>query len=342
MGRHRHKVMTLANVVGCGWGAKRTRGRKTDQEGLIVFVRRKTPLPALHPRDVVPLRIDDVATDVIEVGDVRLLAHPRRVVSEGKQSEPERTARWRPVRPGISFGHVAVTAGTLGAVVKDARTGQLYFLSNNHVAANATDGHDGRAGIGDGVLQPGAYDGGTPEDDVIGHLERFVPLHPLLKTPHCPWARLIEQALNVPLALLAKHYAVRLFRQHPEDNLVDVALVKPIDGLSATPDIVGIGPVRGIAEAHVDMRVKKSGRTSGVTAGEVVAIGATMHVGLGENGLARFADQVVTTPLAQPGDSGSLVVDEENRAVGLLFAGSDQATLCNRMSTVCTLLDITL
>ena len=38
--------------------------------------------------------------------------------------------------------------------------------------------------------------------------------------------------------------------------------------------------------------------------------------------------------MSQPGDSGSLAVDESNRAVGLLFAGSDRTTVFNPIAAV--------
>jgi hypothetical protein len=45
-------------------------------------------------------------------------------------------------------------------------------------------------------------------------------------------------------------------------------------------------------------------------------------------------DQIVTSNISQGGDSGSLVLDENNNAVGLLFAGSDKATIFNRIQNV--------
>lgn len=348
VGKHRHRVLNLANVVGCGWGVKRTAGRATAESGMIVFVRRKMAPDELHPRDMVPLHIDEQCTDVVEVGDIRLLVGtapvaedaPRTLRSEPPSGDVDRTARWRPARPGISFGHAAITAGTLGAVVRDKTTGATYMLSNNHVCANSSDGVDGRADAGDAVLQPGAYDGGVVGDDVIGNLERFVPIHPLFKAPSCSWARVTERALNVPLRLIARGYVLRFQRMREEDNVVDCGIVKPVDDVDVSDNIVGIGRVRGVAEAEPGMGVKKSGRTSGVTSGEVVAVGATLNVGLGENTVARFADQIVTTPMGQPGDSGALVLDANNRAVGLLFAGSDEATLCNRIGAVCDALNV--
>jgi len=335
--RYRDRLLPLANVVGCGWGRKRVGGRPTDRECLVVFVRKKEPPQRLGRQEMVPRTLGEVPTDVVEVGDVRLLALPARHEDEGPV---DRTARLRPAPPGVSIGHVLVSAGTFGAVVYDEETGERCILSNNHVLANQTDGTDERAAVGDPVLQPGPYDGGTVERDVIGHLLRFSPIRPPLSVPACGIARAVEAALNAPLRLLWPRYELRLLRRAEEDNLVDAALVKPVSPDAIRDTIVGIGRVRGTAEAFVGMKVMKSGRTSGVTYGEVLALGATLNVGLGGGVIARFADQIVTTAMAEPGDSGSLVLDERRRAVGLLFAGSDKATLCNRIQAVCEALRV--
>lgn len=327
----RDRVLGLANVVGCGWGTKRVGGRATDRSGLIVFVRKKVSKNELRRQDVIPLNVGDAPTDVVQVGDLRLLDGNARV---------NRLARERPASPGLSIGHVKITAGTFGAVVRDKKTGQPLILSNNHVIANQSDGEDGRAAEGDAVLQPGPHDGGRPETDTIGHLYRFVPVRPFTAPPECPIARGFEAVVNAPLRVVAPKYEVRLFRQTEVDNLVDCAVAKPTEAVIIDADIVKIGRVRGMVEAEMDMSVCKSGRSSGVTRGHVVALGATLNVGLGGTTVARFTDQIVTTPMAQPGDSGSLVLDDNNEAVGLLFAGSDEATLCNRIQNVCAALDV--
>ena len=58
---------------------------------------------------------------------------------------------------------------------------------------------------------------------------------------------------------------------------------------------------------------------------------------------ARFEEQLVTTPMSEPGDSGSVVVDADSLlAIGLLFAGSDQATILNPMQAVLDALEVAL
>jgi hypothetical protein len=50
--------------------------------------------------------------------------------------------------------------------------------------------------------------------------------------------------------------------------------------------------------------------------------------------MAQFTDQIVTSPMSQGGDSGSLVVERDSHeAVGLLFAGSQQSTVISPIQT---------
>ena len=61
------------------------------------------------------------------------------------------------------------------------------------------------------------------------------------------------------------------------------------------------------------------------------------------NWVAQFENQIVSTPMSQGGDSGSLLVDADSRrAVGLLFAGSSQATVFNPIQTVLDALGVTI
>jgi NS3 serine protease len=55
---------------------------------------------------------------------------------------------------------------------------------------------------------------------------------------------------------------------------------------------------------------------------------------------AIFRGQIVADVPSQGGDSGSLVVDDRGRAVGLLFAGSASTTLINPIGAISELLDV--
>ncbi len=89
------------------------------------------------------------------------------------------------------------------------------------------------------------------------------------------------------------------------------------------------------------MAVRKSGRTTELTDGEITVLNATVDVSYGVGRTARFEDQVVSGPMSQGGDSGSLLVAGDSlEAVGLLFAGSDQTTIYNPIQAVLDCLEV--
>ncbi len=321
--------LSVPNVVGVGLGYKVVGGQQTDILSISVLVSRKLPANELERHYLIPRQVGDAPTDVLEVGELRLL------------HDLDRRARLRPVRPGVSIAHYRVSAGTLGAVVYDRRTRASLLLSNNHVLANITDGSDGRAQVGDPILQPGRYDGGT-QSDVVARLERFVPIHRAAVEPSCRVAKAVEGMLNRLVGRVAPRYQLRLFRVTRAANLVDAAVARPLTSDLVDPDILEVGVPRGTTEPRIGMEVLKSGRTSGVTRGRIQVIRATVRVFMGELGWAYFSEQMVTTALAEPGDSGSLVLNHRLEAVGLVGAGSQQATVCSTITNVCRLLAVVL
>ncbi|MCG1012133.1 hypothetical protein JT739_05895 [Tepidanaerobacter sp. GT38] len=323
--QHEKKLLSLENVVGVGLGYKIIQNKITNKPAIIVLVKEKIPDEKLLGRNCVPKVLSDIPTDVIEVGEVKLL--------------DARIEKARPARPGMSIGHYKITAGTLGAIVKDSKTGRPLILSNNHVLANATDGTDGKSAIGDAILQPGAHDGGT-SSDVIAHLERFIPIYRNTTTSTCPIVKRVEKIVNSILKVIKPDYEINFVKKTSSKNLVDAAVARPIKDEYVSSDIVGLGKITGIQQPSIGMTVQKSGRTTGVTSSEIKAMNVVINVMLGPGEEATFYDQILTGPMAQPGDSGSLVVDENMKAVGLLFAGSDQATLVNPITNVIKLLQI--
>ncbi|MEO0247476.1 MAG: hypothetical protein ABIM20_05820 [candidate division WOR-3 bacterium] len=70
----------------------------------------------------------------------------------------------------------------------------------------------------------------------------------------------------------------------------------------------------------------KYGRTTGLTFGFLIAINATIKILIG-NSYVLFENQIVIErdgdKFSDRGDSGSLILDSERRAIGLLFTGSE-------------------
>ena len=231
--------------------------------------------------------------------------------TEEPPSECARDARCeRPVPIGVSTGHPAITAGTIGARVKDA-AGNVYALSNNHVYADVNS-----ATIGDNVLQPGAYDGGTDPADAVGTLAAFEPIDFTAGST----------------------------------NTIDAAIASTTTGdLGKSTLSDGYGtPGSSTKTLRINEKVKKYGRTTGQTKGFVWALNATVDVNYGApNGVARFVGQIVFkgqgASFSAGGDSGSLIVTQKggNRPVSLLFAGSSQFTIGNPIDPVLSRFGVT-
>ena len=312
---HEAALFSRANVVGVAIARKVVGGRETDEPCVVVYVERKRPEAELARRDVVPKAVEGVRTDVVETGRFHALGSaPPDVV--------ERTSRVRPAPGGVSIGHPRTTAGTLGVVAR-TRSGGRVILSNNHVLANSND-----AKAGDVILQPGPADGGRP-DDGIARLASFVPLV-FDDRDLGPFGRFLERLFG-PLLSWAGLGLKRL--PTGRTNLVDAALAEPLDPDDVRAEILEIGRVAGTAVPEIGLRVRKSGRTTGLTSGRVTGLDAVVTVDYGGRS-AVFRRQVVSDLLSKGGDSGSLIVDDSNRAVGLLFAGSAVTTLLNPIDAV--------
>jgi hypothetical protein len=315
-------LMKKKNVNGIGIGFKETGGKKTGELSLVILVTRKIDRARLESKDIIPLEIDNVKTDVKEVG--RIVIHKSR------------TDRWRPAPPGVSIGHYAITAGTFGAVVLDNTTNKKLILSNNHVLANSND-----AEIGDNIIQPGYADGGRSPQDRIGNLERFITIiFEKSGDTTCSIANGVAGMTNAIARMLGSKSQLAAFRADPTPNEVDAAVATPW-GDSIKDEILEIGFVTDITEPQLDMRVKKSGRTTGLTKGSITELNAMVQVEYGDGKTALFENQIITTNMSEPGDSGSLLVEAEtNKAVGLLYAGSDEVTVHCPIQRVVELLDI--
>ena len=219
--------------------------------------------------------------------------------------------RARPAMPGSGLGHVHATVGTFGCLVTRPGDGGLYILSNAHVLADA-----GFARQGDDIVQPGPLDGGDRDDDVLATLADFVPFH---------------------------------FADSGFDNQVDAAIarVRRRDWVVSEIRELGVAPA-GIGRViRRGMNVRKVGRTTGHTTGIVqdVHFRTALRYQRGDGtrtARAGFTDQVLCTRYSDGGDSGAIVLNSSNRAIGLHFAGAPAGSVFNRIRNVLRLLRVEL
>jgi len=187
-------------------------------------------------------------------------------------------------------------AGTISCVV--LKGGNKYFLSNNHVFAAENAGH-----VGDRIDAPGRYDG----------------------KPRC--------AQTPQLGTLADFQTINF---SGGNNTIDCAIAAPAAGVQfSTAEAAGYTPTSTVVSAFVGQAVKKDGRTSGLTTGNVTGINVTVTVGY-QTGNAVFVGQIMMPgSFIRSGDSGSLMVEQStNNPVGLCFAGGSSASFANPIGPV--------
>jgi hypothetical protein len=204
--------------------------------------------------------------------------------------------RRRPLRIGSSISDIQtrfISAGTLGCfVVRRESPHYIGMLTNNHVIAN----ENGNA-VGSPVVQPGTLDGGKKSTGLVGELGKFV--------------RLRAHGVNYVDAAIGDLY---------EDVEFDSRRVGNLGTLSGQVEI---------SELPYRTGVHKVGRTTGQTTGRITAFDLDNVFVEYDMGVLRFDNQIEiegsgNRAFSDSGDSGSLIVDGQRRAVGLLFAGGDE------------------
>src|SRR5438477_2497761 len=267
---------------------------------------------------------------------------PREV--QGQRVEIELTDKFRAMRgnPHSGTSHTAkqtppIQLGTSGGWSKDLANGYCcggtlgslvligttqYILSNYHVfESDIVPGGNGIiAQTGDPIIQPGLVD------------------------VQC------NKNLAQSVGTLVKKSSL------PNSN-VDCAITKVVSGMVRTDGaILEIGTIsKTTLAASLNLAVKKSGRTTGLSHSSISGLNATIRV-IYDNECAggtaftkTFAGQIVITnnnkSFLNSGDSGSLLVEDVTtnpRAIGLLFASSSTNAIANPIDEVLTFLGATM
>ena len=275
------------NIVGVGVGNKVSGAKETDELCICFYVENKLSSAKITGRHFVPPIISSsdgrsIYTDVKKLGVVK----------------PEVTplVKRKPIESGFSVGHVKITAGTLGAIVK--KDGKLYLLSNSHVLANS-----GKGKAGDKIVYPGPDDDGKAATDWIATLSEAVPF-----TKGGDFVNKVDAAL------------AQVRDERIGDLLFKIAAAKL--------PLATIAPKRG-------MIVTKRGRTTGATKGKIIDIDFRIQINYPGVGKLGFTNQVLCERYTDGGDSGSLVIDTASgKIVGLHFAGAEEGSVFNPIAAV--------
>lgn len=203
-------------------------------------------------------------------------------------------------------------SGTLGALVED-NSGRQYLLSNNHVLARSD-----HATVGDAIVQPGLIDnnctpsGEGPGTVPVGSLTAWLPL------------KSAQTNADAAIAQVASHTV------DATGSILELGGRQADGKLAPAPPGISSSGGKGEAAA-LEMKVAKSGRTTGLTCGSISAVGLDVSVDYYHDCAETrpyltkvFTNQVAMSGdrFSDAGDSGALVVDANNaEPVGLFFAG---------------------
>lgn len=270
------------NLIGMGIGFKIVKDKLKKKLCLKFYVKEKLPAKEVDENKFIP-------GNIIFDG---LGSFPTDVEEVGPIDLENLKINIRPVTGGYSIGHRSVRVGSLGCLVrKRGQPNKIFLLSANHVIAASDTG-----AIGDAIFQPGIEDKATSRD-VLTSLYDFEPLD---------------------------------FSEIFYDGKVDAAIAGPVttDDCSSLIALIK-APPSGIREdIYRGMKIKKVGRSTGLTKGSILDVDLTLKLSYRDPasdqllGDVRYTDLVLCTRYSKPGDSGSLILDSNNHAVGLHIAGT--------------------
>jgi len=300
----REAFMNIPNVIGVGFGYKEKDNKRTDELSIIVYVSEKKPLAELNPDERIPSEFRSVKTDVV----VTFIDTPL---------ECEDKNYYDPLVCGITISQELTNTGTLGCFATingDTSRDNFVMLSNQHVLDGLKN---------DKIYQPlytaGSFDETkTRTDGEIGKINNIG-----IRTNFA--FRYPEDASDV-----AEGYYIDCATARVNTSISSCCGTNC--GVKFKVEIKGAIPIAGVKRlipSDIDgpnpYIVRKIGRRTGLTRGKVIVVNAahgpqndrkynTILIEPLDNnceGLRKFADH---------GDSGSVIINEQNEIIGLLYA----------------------
>jgi hypothetical protein len=306
-------LFSLPNVNLVGIGTKVKAGQDTGLVAIVVFVAVKQRPEELAAGETIPTEIGGVPTDVVEIGRfVPLTQLPdEELVGDLKAYSPRLGgARIGWTQEDQPTGLVVLTphAGTLGCVVRTQDANPLdVILTNKHVVA-VTESETDVTAKGREIGQP--------------------------DTQPCSWC-----------SPCCNHIIGRVLRTVYSPD-VDGALVALAPGTKWSPEVISLGPITGMRDISYDtlgdtqskalkgLPVHKRGMKTEVTDGTIFANNINGPFPSPPDPPTRMLhNQImvqpsspsgVIQPFSRRGDSGSVVLDDQRRVLGLLFSGSNK------------------
>jgi hypothetical protein len=286
---HRDAAATLLAIPGVrlvALGGKEVGGRNTGELVIRVHVAEKRPRDQIPADELIPAEIDGVRTDVIVSGGKRSIAAPPGGLVRSDETDDQTK---RPVKGGVRQMTAASGAGegTLGCLLWDTNNHDVgYALTNQHVIDT-----DRALTVTVGTTEVGQPNGNSSScccNDIIG-----------------------------------------VYAAGERTDQSDQAVTRLSPGLKWVAEIVEIGVVTGkrpltAIDAVVNTPVRKRGARTRLTGGVVTDVGGLDPAG-DQSVLVSANDNPDRRPnellfFVEQGDSGSALVDDDNKVVALLYA----------------------
>jgi len=234
-------------------------------------------------------------TKVIEIGEVKAQAFRKK---------------YRPLVGGCEIQPIGTNwVGTLGALCRTYKIGN----KSNYLFGNYKD---------------------LLERHGLGHILKEV--HYGLTNAHVICKNIgnpsLDEEIRQPATGGKVGFTISAVPLNQDTNYVDAALMELITEMEPK-QLGGIGVIKGITRATKGLPIRKFGRTTGYTEGEVRFLNAQVNVTY-PSGMKKFSGVIIATRMSDGGDSGSLVVSKGGMAVGLIFAGSSEASMIIPITTI--------
>lgn len=338
------KLINVRNVVGFSKGLRKRikDGVEVEEEVIKIYVNEKMPEACLRDSEVLPKEILGIPVDVVEKKQPSIFL-PESYgcrIENLMASSLGNTGKVRPLLPGTSIGNYGITAGTLGwYAVKD---GVLYVDSNAHVFHNNPNSTDPPSEMN--IVQPGKYDGGTLTDRIGEYKFHISIESDAILPSTCPVAKSALSFLNTAYIIFNRrtrfttYVRMDIGTKQIALNNIDYAVAKIDENINTqfrTFDFEVVNKYKLVgklfagsedttigckvkyqlnagykpfqvetADVLIGDTIRKSGRTTGDTQGEVSDASAVMKVSYG-NFNAIFDDVFILGPMSAGGDSGS-------------------------------------
>ncbi|MGC5170957.1 hypothetical protein ACLQ2Q_09910 [Microbacterium sp. DT81.1] len=303
------KLGRIPGVMGVGFGLKEVGGLTTEERAFRVYVREKKPLGDVPADEVLPREFEGIPVDVL-------------VVREFEHVHCEDMAQHHPLLGGISITNFDVRygSGTLGffATLNGVEGPKnVVLVSNRHVLmANG-------AAVGNAIYQPKyiKQDGAVVLDLGPDSRRAIADIHDAgIEGSHSfayPGETAQDYYVDASTALL-KISVSSWCNSNCGVSYKNEIRQLDIGGSSRIEDVARVA--QADLDAEGDYAVFKVGRKTGKTVGRVVDIAAVLSTA------QRVIEIDPTAPdcdgrnqFVAEGDSGSALINAQNRLVGLVF-----------------------